>query len=75
VFYELFSGRKPVDADETSQIISWHLNEIPDPLDAYVSGLPRKVVTAIETALKKNPDDRFQDFQEFSEAMGEKIPN
>lgn len=74
VFYELFAGRRPFDVDETSQIMFWHLNEIPEPADVYVSGLPQEVVMAIETALEKDPDDRFQDFQEFSEAMGEGTP-
>lgn len=75
VFYELFSGRKPLDAYESSQIMSWHLNEKPEPVDTYVSALPRNVVTAIETALEKDPDERFQNFQEFNEAMGKGIPN
>ncbi|MFC1840057.1 bifunctional serine/threonine-protein kinase/formylglycine-generating enzyme family protein [Thermodesulfobacteriota bacterium] len=74
VFYELFAGRRPFDVDETSQIMFWHLNEIPEPVDTYVSGLPEEVVNAIETALEKDPDDRFQDFDEFSEAMGEGTP-
>jgi formylglycine-generating enzyme required for sulfatase activity len=60
--------------DETSQIMFWHLNEIPDPVDTYVSGLPPEVSAAIETALEKDPDDRFQDFKEFSDALGEGTP-
>lgn len=75
VFYELFAGKRPFDADETSQIMFWHLNEIPEPPETYVSGLPREVSDAIVTALEKDPDDRFQDFREFSEALGEGDPN
>ena len=75
VFYELFTGRRPFDADETSQIMFWHLNEIPEPPDTYVSGLPSEVSDAILTALEKDPDDRFQDFREFSEALGQGDPN
>ncbi len=75
VFYELFAGKRPFDADETSQIMFWHLNEIPDPPEMFVSGLPKEVNDAILTALEKDPDDRFQDFREFSDAMGQGDPN
>lgn len=74
VFYELFAGRRPFDVDETSQIMFWHLNEIPEPVETFVSGLPPDVSAAIETALEKDPDDRFQDFREFSDALGEGAP-
>ncbi|MFC1868129.1 bifunctional serine/threonine-protein kinase/formylglycine-generating enzyme family protein [Thermodesulfobacteriota bacterium] len=74
VFYEMFTGRRPFDVDETSQIMFWHLNEIPESPDSYVSGLPRDVNDAILTALEKEPDDRYQDFREFSDAMGEGTP-
>ncbi len=74
VFYELFAGRRPFDVDETSQIMFWHLNEIPEPPETFVSGLPKDVSLAIEKALEKDPDDRFQDFKEFSDAMGSGTP-
>jgi len=74
VFYELFAGRRPFDVDETSQIMFWHLNEIPEPPEAFVSGLPQDVSLAIQKALEKDPDDRFQDFKEFSDAMGSGTP-
>jgi len=74
VFYELFAGRRPFDVDETSQIMFWHLNEIPEPPGTFVSGLPQEVSLAIEKALEKDPDDRFQDFKEFSDAMGSGTP-
>jgi serine/threonine-protein kinase len=74
VFYELFAGRRPFDVDETSQIMFWHLNEIPEPPETFVTGLPKEVSSAIEKALEKDPDDRFQDFKEFSDAMGTGTP-
>ncbi|MFC1534201.1 SUMF1/EgtB/PvdO family nonheme iron enzyme [Thermodesulfobacteriota bacterium] len=74
VFYELFTGRRPFDAEDTSQIMFWHLNEIPEPPETFVSGLPQAVGDAILTALEKEPDDRFQDFLEFSDALGEGTP-
>ena len=38
VFYEMFAGKRPFNVDDNSQIMFWHLNEIPDPPDSYVSG-------------------------------------
>lgn len=75
VFYEMFAGRRPFDADETSQIMFWHLNEIPEPPAVYVAGLPNDVSEAITIALEKDPDDRFSDFREFSEALGQGDPS
>ncbi len=74
VFYELFTGRRPFDVEETSQIMFWHLNEIPESPSTYVAGLPEEVSSAIEKALEKDPDDRFQAFGEFSDAIGEGLP-
>jgi len=74
VFYELFAGRRPFDVDETSQIMFWHLNEIPEPPETFVTGLPKEVSSAIEKALEKDPDDRFQNFKEFSDAIGAGTP-
>jgi eukaryotic-like serine/threonine-protein kinase len=74
VFYELFAGRRPFDVDETSQIMFWHLNEIPEPPETFVSGLPQDVSLAIQKALEKDPDDRFQDFKEFDDALGAGTP-
>ncbi len=70
VFYEIFTGGKPFEATETSEIMFWHLNEIPDPPEKYCEDMPPHVSNAILKALEKNPDDRFNDFKEFSDALG-----
>ncbi|MBC8392574.1 MAG: protein kinase [Deltaproteobacteria bacterium] len=70
VFYEMFAGRRPFNATETSQIMFCHLNEIPDPPSVYANEIPPDVSDAISRALEKYPDDRFNNFDEFAEAMG-----
>jgi len=70
VFYEMFAGRRPFSATETAQIMFCHLNEIPEPPSKYATDLPPAVSQAISKSLEKDPDDRFADFREFSEAMG-----
>lgn len=69
VFYEMFAGKRPFAATETSQIMFSHLNEIPEPPKNIVEHLPEEISQAISKALEKDPDDRFVDFQEFSQAM------
>ncbi len=69
VFYEMFAGRKPFSATESSEIMFSHLNEIPEPPKKYSINLPDEINQAILKALEKNPDDRFMDFREFSKAL------
>jgi len=69
VFYEMFAGRRPFTATETSQIMFSHLNEIPEPPQKFAEHLPEEVGLAISKALEKDPDDRFVDFKEFALAM------
>lgn len=69
VFYELFAGRRPFTATETSQIMFAHLNEIPDPPGKFNAALPKQLSDAISKALEKDPDDRFTDFKAFADAM------
>ncbi len=69
VFYELFAGRRPFTATETSQIMFAHLNEIPDSPGKFSAALPKQLSDAISKALEKDPDDRFPDFRAFARAM------
>ena len=69
VFYEIFAGRRPFTATETSQIIFSHMNQIPDPPIKHSPHLPEGVSAAISKALEKDPNDRFRDFREFAEAL------
>ena len=74
VLYELFAGRRAFSATETSQIMFCHLNEIPDPPSRYAQNLPPAVSDAIQKALEKDPEDRFGDFKQFSEALDAGAP-
>jgi formylglycine-generating enzyme required for sulfatase activity len=69
VLYEVFAGRRPFNATETSQIMFAHLNEIPEPPNKFSPALPQQISNAISKALEKDPDDRFQNFSEFKQAI------
>ena len=75
VFYEMFAGRRPFVATETSEIMFCHLNEIPEPPSKFSSDIPQKVSKAISKALEKKQSDRFKDFLEFSDALGDLDPD
>lgn len=69
VLYEIFAGRRPFSATETSQIMFAHLNEIPDPPEKFSPALPKSISQAISKSLEKDPDDRFKTFAEFKKAI------
>jgi formylglycine-generating enzyme required for sulfatase activity len=69
VLYEIFAGRRPFNATETSQVMFAHLNEIPEPPEKFSPALPRQISEAIQKALRKNPEDRFRDFAELKRAI------
>lgn len=70
VFYEMFSGRRAFMVNETNRIIHCHLNIIPDPPSVHNKNLPPEIDQAISKSLEKDPEDRFQDFAAFKEALG-----
>jgi len=68
VFYEIFTGRRPFLAVKPSEIIFAHINTIPDPPET-ITNIPHEISQAILKALEKEPEDRFEDFDEFKEAL------
>jgi len=67
VLYELFSGKKPFDVEDTQQLIYCHLNEKPQPLDTSI--LPSHINTAVMKALKKDQEQRFETFEALGKAL------
>jgi len=70
-FYELFTGKHPFKTDNPTDMILAHLSTVPEPPGQIVD-LPRKISKAILKAVRKEPQDRFEDFAEFKmEMLGE----
>jgi serine/threonine-protein kinase len=57
MFYEMLSGNRPFTSETVSGIIAKQLSDPPAPLAASVT-IPRRVSTAIMSALAKDPNDR-----------------
>lgn len=68
VFYEIFTGRHPIRETNPSKVIFAHINTLFDPPER-IADIPAAMGQAILKALEKDPDDRFQDFRAFREAL------
>jgi serine/threonine protein kinase/pSer/pThr/pTyr-binding forkhead associated (FHA) protein len=68
VFYEIFTGRHPFTATSPVEMIFSHLNTVPTP-PSEIADLPEAISNAILKAIEKDPEDRFDDFAAFREAM------
>jgi len=60
VFYELFTGIPPFDAETTGKVIRQILDEDPTP-PSEIADVPDELDTALLTALSKNKKDRYED--------------
>jgi tRNA A-37 threonylcarbamoyl transferase component Bud32 len=69
VFYRLLTGALPFEADTPIAMMQRQLSELPVPVHARRSDLPRWCEDVLERALAKAPSDRFQTAEEFRRAL------
>lgn len=69
IFFELITGKPPFSAENNMEILIQQVMAAPPNPRKYIPDLPISVERAILTCLKKDPDERFQSVQEFSEAL------
>jgi tetratricopeptide (TPR) repeat protein/predicted Ser/Thr protein kinase len=60
VLYELITGRRPFEGDNEPSIINAIVNQIPEPLERFKSGVPEGLQAIVEKALAKDRDERYQ---------------
>ena len=68
MFYEMLSGKRPFNADTVSGIISEQLSATPPALPPSIN-IPRRVTTAIMSALAKDPNERPQTATELARQL------
>lgn len=73
VLYHLIAGRPPFDAKVQSAMMNQIYNVVPSPLPALRSGLATAVDDVIQRALAKRPDQRFENWDEFAQALSQLI--
>jgi tetratricopeptide (TPR) repeat protein len=69
VFYELLTGHKPFEAESMHAVLFKVMQEDPPPARDLAPGTPEPVLQVLETALVKNPAERFQNAGEMLEAL------
>ena len=60
VLYELTAGRLPFKGDNEASVMNAVLNDTPEPLSRYKSGVPDDLQRIIDKLLDKDPDLRYQ---------------
>jgi serine/threonine-protein kinase len=68
-FYEMITGKRPIDGTNEYSILTAHLTQMPPPPGSLNPAIPIMLGAAIMKALAKQPADRFQTAAEFREAL------
>ena len=74
VGYQMLAGELPFQATNTPAMLMKHLSERPRPLSQMRPGLPENLVHAIERALAKGRNERWEDAQTFGVALADDAP-
>jgi eukaryotic-like serine/threonine-protein kinase len=69
VLYEMLTGKVPFNGDSAIEIAMKHLNEAPKPPSRIRPEIPDELDQVVLRALAKNPEDRYQSAEEFSEDL------
>lgn len=69
VGYRMLAGRVAFESDSVHSLIYQHVFEPPPPLADLCPDAPAYLVKAIERALSKKPEERFQTMDEFAAAV------
>lgn len=75
IFYQLLTGRLPFEADSPTQVVLMHITEAPqDPRSVVPErSIPSLIADVCLMALAKDPNHRFANADEFSEALGDAL--
>ncbi len=69
VAYQLLTGALPFTAANTPAMMMKHVSEMPPPLLKARPDLPPGLAAAVERAMAKRPEDRWQDAAAFRDAL------
>jgi serine/threonine-protein kinase len=60
VFYEMLTGEKPFEAENTATLVYKIVQSDPVPVDTLNANIPQAVAAVISKAMAKDPDQRYQ---------------
>ncbi len=75
IFYQLLTGRLPFEAESPTQVVLMHITEQPEDPRAIVPerSIPSLLADVCLMALAKDPNHRFGNADEFSEALSDAL--
>ena len=73
VAYQMLAGDTPFKATNTPAMLMKHVSEPPPPLRQRRPDIPVTLASAVEKALAKRPDDRYQLASEMRDAILERL--
>ena len=71
--YQLLAGQVPFSGNTLYSIHKAHIEQVPQPPTVHYPHIPKAVVDVVMCALQKAPKDRFQNAEEFVNALNEAI--
>jgi eukaryotic-like serine/threonine-protein kinase len=75
VLYEMLCGRPPFDSQSQFELMAAHVNEIPKPPSAWNAKIPPELDAVVLKSIAKDPAQRYQTAQEFTEALAKADPD
>jgi len=69
VLYELVTGKKPFAGDNLTVVSHRIVNEAFTPPDEFVPGVPPGLLTVLDRALRKKPEERYQRGSEMAQDL------
>ena len=69
ILYQLFTGKKPFQADTLATLLFQIVTENPDPIGKVAPELPVALKQTIDKLLKKKPEKRFQSGADLKHAL------
>jgi serine/threonine protein kinase len=69
IMYQAFTGRYPYTAKNLNDLMNMILKEPINPIQSYYSELPDTYISIVEKCLKKNPEERYQSWDELEHEL------
>jgi serine/threonine-protein kinase len=69
VLFEMLAGRPPFVGRSARIVINQHVATPPPSVAEFRPDLPRELIAAVDRAIAKDPNNRFQDVKEFGGAL------
>jgi eukaryotic-like serine/threonine-protein kinase len=73
VLYEMLTAKPPFDGDSPVAVAGKHLAEEPEPITRVNPGVPGELEAVVARAMRKDPEDRYQNAREMAEDLGRAV--